>query len=90
MLMLSITGFLRMIFYLIVIYIIVRFFTRLLMPVVMEDYVSKAKKQAERDRQEYLRQHKQKEGKISIDYVPPVDKKIKKDEGDYIDFEEVK
>ena len=60
------------------------------MPVVMEDYVDKAKKRAERERQEYLRQHKQREGKISIDYVPPVEKKINKDEGDYIDYEEVK
>ena len=80
----------KLIFYLIAIYIVVRFFTRLLMPVVVEDYVEKAKKQAERDRQEYLKKNKQKEGNVSIDYVPPVDKKIKKDEGDYIDYEEVK
>jgi hypothetical protein len=80
----------KLFFYLIAIYIIVRFFTRLLMPVVMEDYVDKAKKQAERDRQEFLRQNKQREGKVSIDYVPPVNKKINKDEGDYIDYEEVK
>ena len=80
----------KLIFYLIAIYIVVRFFTRLLMPVVVEDYVQKAKKQAERDRQEYLKKNKQKEGNVSIDYVPPVDKKIKKDEGDYIDYEEVK
>jgi len=80
----------KLIFYLIAIYIVVRFFTRLLMPVVVEDYVQKAKKQAERDRQEYLKKNKQKEGKVSIDYVPPIDKKIKKDEGDYIDYEEVK
>ena len=80
----------KLIFYLIAIYIVVRFFTRLLMPVVMEDYVDKAKKQAEKDRQEFLKKNKQKEGKVSIDYVPPVDKKINKDEGDYIDYEEVK
>jgi hypothetical protein len=80
----------KLIFYLIAIYIVVRFFTRLLMPVVMEDYVDKAKKQAERDRQDYLKKNKQREGKVSIDYVPPVDKKIKKDEGDYIDYEDVK
>jgi hypothetical protein len=80
----------KLIFYLIAIYLIVRFFTRLLMPVVMEDYVEKAKKKAESDRQEYLKQNKQREGKVSIDYVPPVSKKINKDEGDYIDYEEIK
>ena len=80
----------KLIFYLIAIYIVVRFFTRLLMPVVMEDYVEKAKKQAERDKQEFLKKNKQREGKVSIDYVPPVNKKINKDEGDYIDYEDVK
>ncbi len=52
----------KLIFYLIAIYIVVRFFTRLLMPVVMEDYVGKAKKQAEKDHQDFLKKNKQREG----------------------------
>lgn len=35
-------------------------------------------------------QKKQKEGETSVDYVPPVKKKISDDEGEYVDYEEIK
>ena len=35
-------------------------------------------------------QKKQKEGKITIDYIPKSDKKFENNTGEYIDFEEVK
>ncbi len=31
-----------------------------------------------------------KEGKTSVDHVPPVKKRIRDDEGEYVDFEEIK
>lgn len=30
------------------------------------------------------------EGKTSVDYIPPLNKKIKDDEGEYVDYEEIK
>lgn len=33
--------------------------------------------------------NKHKEGETSVDYIPPAKKKIKDDEGEYVDYEEV-
>jgi hypothetical protein len=40
--------------------------------------------------EEVLRQKRQKEGSVTINYQPKSDKNFKKNEGDYVDFEEVK
>lgn len=34
--------------------------------------------------------HSTKEGETKIDYVPPVKKKIRDDDGEYVDYEEIK
>ncbi len=34
--------------------------------------------------------NKQREGETSIDYAPPIKKKISDDEGEYVDYEDVK
>jgi len=33
---------------------------------------------------------KRKEGETSVDYVPPIKKRISDDEGEYVDYEEIK
>jgi len=41
--------------------------------------------------QDEMAQHKQKQqGKVTINYQPKSNKNISKDEGDYVDFEEIK
>ena len=90
MILLSVTGLFRMMIDLLVIYLVVRFFTRLLLPVVMEDYVKTAKRKAEKERQEIYRAEKKREGKISIDTGSYKGRKYKNDDADYIDYEEVK
>lgn len=90
MILLSVTGLFRMLLDLLVIYLVVRFFTRLLLPVVMEDYVKTAKRKAERERREFYQAEKKREGKISIDTGAYKDRKKRNDEGEYVDYEEVK
>jgi hypothetical protein len=90
MIVCSITGLFKVFIYLIFIYFVVRLFTRLLIPVAMEDYVEKAKKKADKERKAFFQEAKKKEGKVSIDYVPPVEKKFTSKDGDYIDYEELK
>ncbi len=90
MIILSITGFFRMMLYILVIYMLVRFFTRLLLPVVMEDYVKTEKRRIDREREAYYKAEKKKEGKISIDPGSSRRGKRKGMEGEYVDYEEVK
>ena len=35
-------------------------------------------------------QNNRKEGETTVDYIPPVKKKISDDEGEYVDYEEMK
>lgn len=79
-----------MMLYLLVIYLLVRFFTRLLMPVVMEDYVKSEKRRIDREREAFYKAEKKKEGKISIDLGSGRRGKKKNIEGEYVDYEEVK
>ena len=76
--------------YIFVIYFIVRFFTRLLLPVVMEDYLKNAKKRAEREKHEFYKAEKKREGKISIDFGPNKGRNDRNEEGEYVDYEEIK
>jgi hypothetical protein len=38
----------------------------------------------------YFHQNNSKEGKTTVKYTPPMAKKISDDEGEYVDFEEIK
>ena len=52
-----------------------------------------AKKMNDRSRQqqeEMARRKKKQEGKVSVHYQPESNKNFGKDEGDYVDFEEIK
>jgi len=44
----------------------------------------------QRQKEEFIRQKKRQEGRITINYNPELNKGFDKDEGDYVDFEEVK
>ena len=46
--------------------------------------------QIKRQQEELARYKKKQEGKITINYQPKPDKNFKREEGDYVDFEEVK
>jgi hypothetical protein len=46
--------------------------------------------QMRRQQEEMLRKKKKKEGNVTINYQPKSDKNFRKEEGDYVDFEEIK
>jgi len=46
--------------------------------------------QMRQQQEEVLRKKKKKEGEVTIKYHPKSDKNFGKEEGDYVDFEEVK
>ena len=46
--------------------------------------------QMRRQQEEMLRKKKKKEGEVTINYQPKSNKNFGKDDGDYVDFEEIK
>ena len=54
------------------------------------DSTKKMNEQLRRQQEEMAQQKKKKEGHISIHYQPKSNKNFGKDDGDYVDFEEVK
>lgn len=73
----------RFLLILFVIYFIIRLFTRF----VLGSYIKNMQRNFEN--QQY-NNNKKKEGDVTINTKPKSDKKIDKDEGDYIDYEEIK
>jgi len=54
------------------------------------DTSRKMNEQLYRQQEEIARQKKKRDGHISIHYQPKSNKNFQKDDGDYVDFEEVK
>lgn len=73
----------RFLLILFVIYFIVKIFTRF----VLGSYFKNMQRNFENQQNQY---NKKKEGDVTINTKPKTNKKIDKDEGDYIDYEEIK
>jgi hypothetical protein len=83
-------GLLRIIFVFAIVYMVLRFLTRHLFPLLLGTYVNKKMADMQQQQQAYYnRQHKS-EGEVTIDVKPDKKKKFSKDSGDYVDFEEIK
>lgn len=86
-----IVGLIRTLFLLAVFYYLFRFVFRFVIPLLLGNYMRNKMNgsQSTENRNDYTKQRKT-EGKVTIDYMPPAKKHIGKDEGDYVDYEEVK
>lgn len=81
----------RLIIIFVVVYYVLRFISRYIIPFAVNSYLKKNLG----DLSQYEQYRKDKmtprpEGEVTIKYQTDKDKKIIKDKGDYIDFEEVK
>ncbi len=84
-------SFLRTILIILLIYYGAKLIVRYVIPVFLKNYVEKKMGTfTSPGQQQNNHQKKQKEGKVTIDYIPKSDKKVENSEGEYIDFEEVK
>lgn len=72
----------RFLFILLIIYFIIRIFTRY----VLRFYLNNMQRKYENQQNQY---NKKREGDVTINTKPNKTKKIDKDEGDYVDFEEI-
>ncbi len=83
-------GLVKTIFIIAVIYFIGKIVGRIVVPLLFQGAVKKAGERMQQQQQEASRRNRKQEGEVTINYKPKSDKSFGKDEGDYIDFEEVK
>lgn len=86
----SVTGFLRTILIILLIWYGVKVLTRIFAPFLMRYVAKKAEKQFGQQFNQYQppKETKKKEGEISIDKMPK-QKTSNKDVGEYVDYEEI-
>ena len=83
-------GLLRVIFVFAIVYMAIRFLTKLLFPMLLGTYVNKKMSDMNSQQQAYKNAQKKREGEVTIDAKPENKKKYSKDSGEYVDFEEIK
>ena len=87
----SITGFVRTILILLLIYFGIKIVARLLSPFLMRYVAKKAEQKFGQQfgKYESPRETKRKEGEVSIDKMPDNSKSSSNDVGEYVDYEEI-
>jgi hypothetical protein len=87
-------GLLRTILILIIIFYVVRLFTRHILPSLfynyMDEKMEELSRKQQKQRQRQQEQAKKREGEVTIDYKPGDQSKNKPAKGDYVDYVEVK
>ena len=70
---------------------IIRSLARIFLPMLFQSMVNKAQQQYHQPNQQQQQHTKQTDSKIKVDFVPPAQKHtIPDNEGDFVDYEEVK
>ena len=72
------------------IYFIGRAVIRSIVSYFISDATKKMGEQMNRQQEEMIRRQKKQEGRVTVDYNPKSNKGFDRNEGDYVDFEEVK
>lgn len=82
-------GLIRLALFLLLIYLLVKLFTRYLLPYVLKRFIRKTEKRYKQQRKAYEDENKR-EGDIKIDYGNKKKESKKTDNlGEYVDYEEV-
>ncbi|WP_439183066.1 DUF4834 family protein [Carboxylicivirga taeanensis] len=85
-------GLAKTIFFLIIFYYLFKFIGRLLLPFIMKKGVERMQQQQQRAASNYQQQARQQEGKVTINRDAPKKSSgiVGDNEGEYVDYEEVK
>lgn len=83
-------GLLRVIFVFAIIYMVIRFLTRHIFPLLLGNYVNRKMSDMQREQQDHYNSQRRREGEVTINNNPSTKKKYPKDTGEYVDFEEIK
>ncbi|HEY4785246.1 MAG TPA: DUF4834 family protein [Bacteroidales bacterium] len=82
-------GLLRIIFVFAIIYMVIRFLTRHIFPLLLGTYVNKKMSEMHQSQQAYYNAQQKREGEITIDNKPDKKKRYSQNTGEYVDFEEI-
>lgn len=80
----GLVGFFRTVLILLAIYYTYKFLTRYVFPLMLKNYINKVNNN-QKSKNEFQRD----EGDITIRYRKKQDKKVDKDKGEYVDYEEI-
>jgi len=79
------------IFIIIVIFVLFRVFRRTILVYTVNSFQNKMNEQMRKQQEQFKRQQRENNGKVKVDYVPPdKSKKFRDNDGDYVDYEEIK
>ena len=82
--------FLKVLLVILGIYFLGKMLIRGIVSYFMGDVNKRMNDQMHRQQEETLRQKKKNEGQVTVNYQPKTNKNFGKDDGDYVEFEEVK
>lgn len=85
----SVTGLVRMILIIMLVYFGIKILSRLFAPVLMRFVAKKAEERFGGQYQQGQREAPKKEGEVTIDKMPNQRKSSSEEVGDYIDYEEI-
>jgi p-aminobenzoyl-glutamate transporter AbgT len=85
---LYLVGFLRTVFFIAIIYFVIRLFTRYLLPKILETKIHEMEHKMKQQQKQQERSGKR-EGDVTIEYNREQNNIRDKEKGEYIDFEEV-
>jgi len=80
----------RTILILIIIFSVIRIFTRYIFPALFTNYMDNKVNEFAKKQKKYHEQAKKREGEVTIDYSPGNQSKDKPSKGEYVDYIEVK
>ncbi len=84
-----VVGLIRTLLVFFVVYYVFKFATKYLLPLFVSNRINKIKRDQEQAQSNWVKQKKAEEGKVTINQ-PSKGGKKSSNEGDYVDFEEVK
>jgi hypothetical protein len=83
-----IIGFFRTLIIITIIYFALRFIFRIVIPIILGNYLNRKVSQAQNHY--HQNEYSRREGEVTINNSSKHDKKYKNNEGEYVDFEEIK
>lgn len=82
--------FIRILLIIGLIYFLIWIITKRIFPFLLKRFINKMNNPLDDRQNDFFGKKRKKEGEVTIDYAPKNEKKIDKDNGDYVDYEEVK
>jgi uncharacterized protein YacL len=83
-------GFLRTILIIILIYYLFKIIARYILPMFFANYMDRKMDEYAQMSQRQKQKAAKREGEVTIDYKPRDKEKVKRSEGEYVDYEEIK